>query len=102
MANVKFFCDCQGFTAELLFVQHDMKGTKPANFYGKCPRCHMSHKATRRVEYKAFPSRHRCDARCEGARGHNCECSCGGRNHGKGFAAVMTATTALPLFAAAF
>lgn len=24
-----------------------------------------------------------CDARCTGARGHNCECSCGGANHGK-------------------
>ncbi len=23
-----------------------------------------------------------CDARCTGARGHNCECSCGGANHG--------------------
>lgn len=25
---------------------------------------------------------HKCDARCTGARGHNCECSCGGANHG--------------------
>lgn len=24
----------------------------------------------------------RCDARCTGAKGHSCECSCGGRNHG--------------------
>lgn len=23
-----------------------------------------------------------CDARCEGATGHTCECSCGGKNHG--------------------
>lgn len=23
-----------------------------------------------------------CDARCTGASGHNCECQCGGRNHG--------------------
>jgi hypothetical protein len=23
-----------------------------------------------------------CDARCTNARGHNCECSCGGKNHG--------------------
>jgi hypothetical protein len=28
---------------------------------------------------------HRCDARCTGATGHNCECSCGGKNHGKGW-----------------
>lgn len=25
---------------------------------------------------------HKCDARCTSARGHNCECSCGGENHG--------------------
>lgn len=25
---------------------------------------------------------HPCDARCTGAVGHNCECSCGGANHG--------------------
>lgn len=23
-----------------------------------------------------------CDARCTGATGHDCECSCGGENHG--------------------
>lgn len=25
---------------------------------------------------------HKCDARCTGAVGHICECSCGGANHG--------------------
>lgn len=25
---------------------------------------------------------HECDARCMNSRGHVCECSCGGRNHG--------------------
>lgn len=24
-----------------------------------------------------------CDGRCTGAKGHNCECSCNGANHGK-------------------
>jgi hypothetical protein len=35
---------------------------------------------------KSNPSRHECDARCMGATGKtmNCECACGGRNHGKG------------------
>lgn len=38
------------------------------------------------VEYKANPSRHACDARCVNAQGKvmRCECSCGGKNHGKG------------------
>lgn len=26
---------------------------------------------------------HTCDARCTSARGHQCECSCGGANHGR-------------------
>lgn len=26
-----------------------------------------------------------CDARCTNAKGHNCECSCGGKNHGAGY-----------------
>lgn len=27
-----------------------------------------------------------CDARCTEAKGHRCECSCGGKNHGSGHA----------------
>ena len=34
--------------------------------------------ATRRDEV-------RCDARCTNARGHKCDCSCGGENHGEGW-----------------
>lgn len=29
-----------------------------------------------------------CDKRCTGARGHNCECSCGGVNHGSDWQAA--------------
>lgn len=29
----------------------------------------------------------KCDGRCMGATGHNCECSCGGANHGVNAAA---------------
>jgi hypothetical protein len=29
---------------------------------------------------------HKCDARCLNARRGSCECSCGGANHGKGWA----------------
>lgn len=29
----------------------------------------------------------KCDGRCMGATGHNCECSCGGANHGIGMVA---------------
>ena len=38
------------------------------------------------ITYKSNPSRHECDARCMNATGRtmNCECSCGGKNHGRG------------------
>ncbi len=39
---------------------------------------------TRTIFYKRFPSKHVCDARCRHAKGHNCECSCGGKFHGAG------------------
>lgn len=43
-------------------------------------------KITRTVTMKSNPSRHECDTRCMNASGRtmNCECACGGRNHGKG------------------
>lgn len=42
--------------------------------------------AQREITYKSNPSRHQCDARCFNATGRTmqCECSCGGQNHGKG------------------
>lgn len=30
----------------------------------------------------------KCDARCTDATGHNCECKCGGKNHGAGHEVV--------------
>lgn len=37
---------------------------------------------TRKIEYKDYPSLHKCDGRCMSAKGPVCECSCGGKNHG--------------------
>ena len=37
---------------------------------------------TRKIHYKSNPSLHKCDARCMGATGHDCQCECGGKNHG--------------------
>lgn len=34
---------------------------------------------------KGTKSNHRCDARCVNSKGPNCECSCGGENHGKAY-----------------
>lgn len=38
-----------------------------------------------RVEFiKATVTAHKCDARCTHAKGHVCDCSCGGKYHGTG------------------
>ena len=38
---------------------------------------------TRGINYKIdAPSLHKCNAKCQSATGQNCECECGGKNHG--------------------
>lgn len=37
---------------------------------------------TRTIYFKSHPSLHKCDSRCRSAKGHDCECSCGGQFHG--------------------
>lgn len=39
---------------------------------------------TRIVRYNEAGSKHKCDGRCLNAKRGDCECSCGGRNHGLG------------------
>jgi len=36
-----------------------------------------------------------CDARCTGARGFKCDCSCGGKNHGRGWSSAAGMFTQL-------
>lgn len=38
-------------------------------------------------EVKIKITDHKCGAKCRNSKGPNCDCSCGGRNHGQGFAA---------------
>jgi len=52
---------------------------------GICPNCHKLMKPGILSGHVA--PEHVCDARCMGSRGPNCECSCGGANHGKSWAA---------------
>lgn len=37
---------------------------------------------TRTIFFKANPSLHKCDARCQSATGNTCECACRGQFHG--------------------
>lgn len=87
MARFTYFHDApDGATFELSGIHHDGScSTRPSAFRGRCPSGQIV-AATRRIEYSAHPSRHQCDARCQNASGRimKCECSCGGRNHGKG------------------
>jgi hypothetical protein len=60
-------------------------GGKPTEYGGdtvnglchKCGRM-MVYGVLKGIKNESVP----CDGRCTGARGHNCECSCGGANHG--------------------
>jgi hypothetical protein len=80
MANIKFFADTAEGTIEFSKVDYvsrkDIRGWDGVKWI----------KVTRSVTYKSFASKHECDARCMNASGRtmNCECACGGKNHGKG------------------
>lgn len=67
--TVRHFAQCGGETVTLLD-------------FGMCPKCSAFHKTERRIKYSNNPSNHGCDARCMSALGPNCECHCGGKNHG--------------------
>lgn len=66
-----------------------MTGTDPANppVYDRIAKKWTGYvKVERTIRMKAMPSKHECDARCMNATGRNmeCECACGGKNHGRG------------------
>ena len=83
MARMKYFLDLADGTT-LAFDRADYDQPR------KLPRVYVPEqgwtRATRVVELKSNPSRHKCDDRCLHATGRTmkCECSCGGKNHGKG------------------
>lgn len=93
MANFKYFAECSNQAVQLTNVYHAGNGTKARDFVGTCPACGQKHAADRKIEYKAFPSKHECNAKCMGASGRSmiCECKCGGKNHGRGLPVVEVA-----------
>jgi hypothetical protein len=62
----------------------------PQGFYAA--RCANGHKAfvMRPIE-GTYSATHKCDSRCLNAKGHTCTCSCGGANHGMGYAIAVSA-----------
>lgn len=101
MANkLKYFADWNGEAVELEHL-HNLDNAKFAAqfpgvtgrrfdsfsmFVGYRPGTREVLPVTRSINYKAFPSKHVCNAKCLHASGRtmNCECSCGGKNHGRG------------------
>jgi hypothetical protein len=102
MANVKYFGTCNGETVQLVNPgyadrKHDFErmigrpmvaGEKMVRdcqlfAFGTCPICGKKHVAERVIMYGNNPKLHKCSDRCLAAKGHDCECQCGGANHGK-------------------
>lgn len=81
MATIRHFADAA--TGTLVFNSVDYRKDGSYGFDG-ASRSWI--KTTRKVELKSNPSRHVCDDRCINATGRimKCECSCGGKNHGRG------------------
>jgi hypothetical protein len=49
----------------------------------ECPRCGAMQWHAKRIE--GFKTDETCGGKCRNAKGPQCECSCGGENHGKGY-----------------
>lgn len=65
---------------------------------GVFARCPDRHKFFPLKEIKGtYSADHKCDARCMNAKGHECTCSCGGANHGRGYATEVVEASATPV-----
>ena len=54
--------------------------------WGEPVRCSCGRRIARMFSVEGrFSDARKCDDRCTSARGHDCECQCGGRNHGEGW-----------------
>jgi len=50
----------------------------------RCPECGCNLPKGGQVQGR-YSESHACGAKCRGAKGPNCECQCGGENHGMNF-----------------
>ena len=58
----------------------------PSRYYTVklCPSCNGNNTRSTIVHGSYSPD-HKCDPRCTGAHGGDCDCSCGGANHGSDY-----------------
>jgi len=63
---------------------HKLRGVaiRDGKLTGHDSSCH-EHEVGRTVEWNSEGSRHKCNSSCQHAIGKDCECACGGRNHGR-------------------
>jgi hypothetical protein len=82
MANFKYFAD----TAAGTLVFTDVDYISRNNIRGYDADTKRWVQVTRTIQIKSNPTRHECDDRCMNATGRTmqCECKCGGKNHGRG------------------
>jgi hypothetical protein len=93
MALFRYFADqADGSTLAFKRADYDRGANKLPRCWDEATRSWV--RATRVVIRKNNPSMHECDARCMNATGRTmqCECSCMGRNHGKGVRMTCAAT----------
>ena len=100
---IRLFSDVDGETVELFgYISGMERAEFSARFPGITGRRYDSRRmqvaadasgrvrpVTRSIEFKKTRTPKRCDARCLYARGHDCECACGGVNHGRGDAGAQ-------------
>lgn len=107
MANIKNFSDTENGTVELVYATSMPNAEFRAKFPGVKGIRYDGYTmwvgrnatgaaylpVTRKIEYKAFPSKHECNAKClNGKHTGVCECKCGGKNHGAGMFTSMLVT----------
>jgi hypothetical protein len=85
-------CKCgKVHTRSIEFRRRTIRRVDTAKVIGTCEstsgEVDLACECGRLVPFKAIVGRvteTKCDARCTGSKGHVCNCSCGGANHGKG------------------
>jgi hypothetical protein len=80
MTQIRYFTG----TEQLTSIQHDGSIYTSAKHFTGLTADGRRVQVERAITRKSNPSNHKCDARCLNATGFNCECSCGGKNHGAG------------------
>jgi hypothetical protein len=78
MATIRYFTGSDQLTG----IEHDGSIYSTARHFTGLTAEGVRVQVERAIERKSNPSNHKCGARCMNATGFQCECSCGGKNHG--------------------